>query len=528
MKKAISLALALLFALSLCACGGSKEADAMQGTYTLYAMDYEKSIVLTDGLFDGESYIKLKSGGAAEMCMEGDVANIKWKADGEKLTFTAADGDMAGSLSGGVLTLEADSAKLYFVADEAAKSKVKAISLDELLSGVAATARGSDAPKTDEPTPAAPETPEAPAAEPTETPRIEPAPAAVTEPTELQQMWNGWYFGCIDMHGCSGEWEYLNGETFDVTMYVELGADGSGRLIIYDPFAALVQNETNNLLANAWCHADARYLYADSGLVFGCDIQPVDWVMVHNLMIPEKLNMGSESTNEDGETVGYDFQFKPWGDRWEGDNYTKFIPYFDQYIAALDSGLASPFGDSFPGLGIANYPIPGVNGAASGGNTETPAEQPASGGSGGGNSALLGASPEKLDVNNKGVVYVYYPGDQFVYNDDYGKLKNEQTGVGILIDPMLSDKNFDELKASYEKNNSDEKDYSLVETTVNGYKALILKYSDWLGSTMRVDLDFGGKHGNYYGISFAVSGDSLADCDTELVWAIINSMELAK
>ena len=125
-------------------------------------------------------------------------------------------------------------------------------------------------------------------------------------------------------------------------------------------------------------------------------------------------------------------------------------------------------------------------------------------------------------------MYVYYPGDQFVYNDDYGKLKNEKTGVGILIDPMLSDKNFDELQASYEKNNSDEKDYSLVETTVNGYKALILKYSDWLGSTMRVDLDFGGKHGNYYGISFAVSGDNLQDCDTDLVWAVIESLELVK
>ena len=84
------------------------------------------------------------------------------------------------------------------------------------------------------------------------------------------------------------------------------------------------------------------------------------------------------------------------------------------------------------------------------------------------------------------------------------------------------------LKASYEKNNSDEDDYSLTETTLNGYKAQIMTYSDWLGSTMRVDVDFGGKHGGYYGISFAVSGDSLEDCDTDIVWAIIKSMEVAK
>ena len=123
---------------------------------------------------------------------------------------------------------------------------------------------------------------------------------------------------------------------------------------------------------------------------------------------------------------------------------------------------------------------------------------------------------------------IYYPADQFEYDDLYGKLKNEDTGVGILLDPMLGETNFDELKASYEKNNSDADDYSLVETTVNGYRAQILKYSDWLGSTMRVDVDFGGNHDGWYGISFAVSGDSPEDCDTELVWAIIESMELMK
>lgn len=93
---------------------------------------------------------------------------------------------------------------------------------------------------------------------------------------------------------------------------------------------------------------------------------------------------------------------------------------------------------------------------------------------------------------------------------------------------MLGASNFEEFKQSYEENNSDEEDYSLEETTVNGYQAQILKYSDWLGSTMRVDVDFGGEHDGFFGISFAVSGDSPKDCDTDLVWAIIKSMELAK
>lgn len=519
MKKATALALALILALSLCACGSSstKEDPSLLGTYKLYAMDYDENTTLLAGeLFEGESYITLKSGGAAEFCMEDDVANVKWKADGTNITVTAADGDMTGSLKNGVLTLVLDGSNLYFVADGASTAGIKAITLNEMLGGALSDITGGDEPST----PDTPSTPSAPS-----------APAAPAEPTEAQTAWNGWYFGCIDLDGCTGGWEALNGQTFDATMYIELGADGSGRFLIYDPFGAVVQNSQNNLCVNAFCHADGLYLYADSGDAFGCTVGAGDFIMVHNLADPEKVNTDFEGSNASGEKIDSDFQFRPWGDRWDGDDYAKFIPQFASYLGAVDAGLLCPFGDTFPGLGIANYAIPGVNGAGAasgGGNNEKPAEQPSSGGTSGGNSALLGKNPAKLDINGRGVVFVYYPGDQFKYNADYGKLKNEATDVGILIDPMLGSKNFEELKASYEKNNSDEQDYSLVQTTVNGYKAQILKYTDWLGSTMRVDIDFGGKHGDFYGISFAVSGDSLDDCDTPLVWAIIESMELAK
>ncbi len=522
MKKTIALALALVMLFALCACGSAKEDQSLLGTYTLYAMDYDESTtILASELFDGKNYVTLKSGGSAEFCMEDDVANVKWKADGAKVVITAADGDMEGAIANGILTMEFDGSKLYFVADGAPTDGIRAITLDEMLNGVISDVVNDKPSPTGQPVPPVQTDPPKQDVPAPSTPGPStPAPAA--EPTEIQKMWNGWYFGCVDFDDCTGDWEKLNGETFDVTMYIELGADGVGRLAVFDPFGAVIKNEESNVCVNIWCHADSLYLYADSGDAFGCPVNTKDWVMVHNLLDPAKVNVDSESANAKGEAISYDFQFKPWGDRWEGDNYTKFIPQFGSYIDAIDSGLVSPFGDTFPGFGIAGYEIPGVNGAAGGAE---PAEKPASGG---GNSALLGASPEKLDVNNRGIVYVYYPGDQFRYDDGYGKLKNDDTGVGILIDPMLGSGNYDELKASYEKNNSDEDDYSLTETTINGYRAMIMTYSDWLGSTMRVDIDFGGNHGGYYGISFAVSGDSLGDCDTELVWAIIKSMEVAQ
>ncbi|MBQ7565503.1 MAG: hypothetical protein IJT18_00130 [Oscillospiraceae bacterium] len=491
MKKLTALALALLLVLSLCACGGgSSEDTSMLGTYNLYAMDFgDGNVMLTEAFFTGANYVTLKSGGAGEMALEDDVADVKWKADGEKIVISAADGDMNATVANGLLTLDMDGDKLYFVANDEAKG---------LIPGLASE-------------------------EPTAELGGETEAAASADGAALQAAWNGWWNGCIDLTGCTGDWEFLNGSTYDAVMYVELGEDGVGRLGIFDPFGELISNEHSSIYVDAECHADEQYLYCDSGTAFDAALNPSDWRIVRNLDDPDKLNVGSTSVNANGDTIGYDFQFKPWGDRWEGDNYTQFIPHFDAYISAIDSGITSPFGDSFEGFGIAEPAAGGNDAPAPATDAPAPAaDAPAA------DSALLGANPTKLNVNDKGVAYVSYPGDQFVYDSDYGKLKNETTGVGILIDPMLGATNLAELKASYEQNNSDEDEYSLEETTVCGYNALILKYSDWLGATMRVDLDFGGEHDGWYGISFAVSGDSLPDCDTDVVWAIIDSMELLK
>ena len=41
-------------------------------------------------------------------------------------------------------------------------------------------------------------------------------------------------------------------------------------------------------------------------------------------------------------------------------------------------------------------------------------------------------------------------------------------------------------------------------------------------------MDFGGEHDGFYGMSFNVSVSTLDECDTDVVWAIIQSFELLK
>ena len=348
-------------------------------------------------------------------------------------------------------------------------------------------------------------------------PEPDSTPAALTE---IQNMWNGWWYGCIDLSDCENSWEWADGMTFDAAMYVALDGEGNGTLELYDVYGDFAPGANYNRFAVIDCHADTSYLYGDSGTAFGADIDPADWRIVHNLDNANKLNVGSSFADNDG-SMDYDLTFLPWGDRWETETYQRFIPHFNEYLDNLDVGWNDPFGTGMglqPDTPVQDPDEPAATDAPSSGDS----------GSSGELSPLLGSNPTRLDVNNRGIVYVYYPADQFRYDSDYGKLKNDDTYVGILIDPMLGASNFEELRSSYETNNSDEDDYSLTETTINGYRAMIMTYSDWLGATMRVDIDFGGNHDGWYGISFAVSGDSLADCNTDLVWAIIQSMEVVK
>ena len=81
MKKLTVLLLVVMMVLPMAACGGSKSDNSFAGTYTLYAMDYEDGvIVLAEELFEGESYVTINKDGSAIMCLEGDEANVTWKA----------------------------------------------------------------------------------------------------------------------------------------------------------------------------------------------------------------------------------------------------------------------------------------------------------------------------------------------------------------------------------------------------------------------------------------------------------------
>lgn len=455
------------------------------GEYALYAVEEEGMCLFAEELFDEGGFLKLEKGGKGKVKISEEV-DIDWTMDGEKIIVTENNESCEGTVKDGIVALDLEGMILYFAQEGADTESIGATDLNGALNAALESAF-ADMDFSD------------------------------LELTEVQQKWNGWWYGGMDINGCEKGWEYLNNYTFDVVMYVDLDEEGKGKFTIYDPFAEIVDNEDGvNKFVDIDCHADTNYLYGDTGTEFGYDIDPKNWVFVTFLDNDEKIGTGSSFTDEDGNKMGYDFTLEPWGSYWVGeDSYTQFLSHFDEYKGWIDEGIESPFEDE----------IEGGETESKGGSEETKA---AGGNGSGSQSALLGSSPKKHSINDRDIVYVYYPEDKFEYNSDYGKIKSTAGGADILFDPLLGSTNYDEYKASFEKEYSKESDYSMEEKEVNGFKTLVVTYSDWLSSNMQVVVDFGGSHDGYYGMRFSVTGDSVDDCNSDLVWAIIESMEVAK
>ena len=187
MKKIVSLALALVLVLSLTACGGKdggKSADPNLGKYigTEFSSDGDSWYSLAD-LYDGECYIELKSGGKGVFCLGGEATDIKWSLE-----------------SDGALTLKRDGLESNGVLQDGC------IMLGDLWGNEVYTLYEKEG------TDASPEK---------------------TGDT-LLDWWNGDWYGWWKMTGCSGYYEDMEGDWWDICGNIDIGADKTGVVRLWD------------------------------------------------------------------------------------------------------------------------------------------------------------------------------------------------------------------------------------------------------------------------------------------------------
>ena len=106
MKKIIALLLALAMVLSLAACGGSAEEDPNAGKYLGTTAKALGMVMPMSDIYEGETWLELKSGGKGTIMLDGDDFSMKWTLEGEAITITIDGVDSIGTLADGVITVD--------------------------------------------------------------------------------------------------------------------------------------------------------------------------------------------------------------------------------------------------------------------------------------------------------------------------------------------------------------------------------------------------------------------------------------
>ena len=105
MKKTIALLMVLVMLLSLAACGGGEE-DPNAGKYIGVSAAVGGFSMPMSEVYEGETWIELKSGGRGTIMLGGDDFSMKWTLEGEDLTITVQGVDSVGTLQDGVITVD--------------------------------------------------------------------------------------------------------------------------------------------------------------------------------------------------------------------------------------------------------------------------------------------------------------------------------------------------------------------------------------------------------------------------------------
>ena len=295
MKKVLSLVMILIFSLTACGGkGGGASDDPNLGKYIgeEYSGDGSNWFSLSEIFDEGESYIELKDGGKGVFCLGGDATDIKWTLESDgTLKLTRDSLESNGTLKDGMITLT-----------------------DLWGNEVTITFRkegGSEAAATGD---------------------------------ALLDWWNGDWYGWWKMSGCSGGYEDMEGEWWDVCGSIDIGADKTGTVKLWDedyskddPMA-----ETSVTLSAAGT-GEHGTLTSESGYFTDVDLEHADWIIDPGLEDYEDLIRIDGWYESGDDEFYYEIYLRPWGTAWddmEEDSWPAL--YSSWYVPLIEAGKSMP------------------------------------------------------------------------------------------------------------------------------------------------------------------------------------------
>ena len=160
----------------------------------------------------------------------------------------------------------------------------------------------------------------------------------------LLDWWNGDWYGWWQMTGCSGYYESMEGQWWDVCGVIDIGADSTGTVTLWDEsYTKAEPMASAQVSLNTSGTGEHGTMMSEGGWFTNVALEHADWIVDPGLM--ERDNMICiDGWYEDGDDEYHsEIYLRPWGLYWD-DAGEDFLPYSytDWYLPMIEAGKSMP------------------------------------------------------------------------------------------------------------------------------------------------------------------------------------------
>lgn len=168
-------------------------------------------------------------------------------------------------------------------------------------------------------------------------------PAATTGDA-LLDWWNGAWYGWWKMTGCSGSYESMEGQWWDVCGEIAIGADYTGSVTLWDEdYTRTDPMALASVSLNEAGTGEHGTVMSEGGWFTDTALAHADWIVDPGLLDYDEL-IWIDGDYENGDNAfHYDIYLRPWGLHWEDMDESGYpYRYTDWYLPLIDAGMPMP------------------------------------------------------------------------------------------------------------------------------------------------------------------------------------------
>mgnify|MGYP004624216175 CR=1 FL=1 len=205
-------------------------------------------------------------------------------------------------------------------------------------------------------------------------------PAATTGDA-LLDWWNGAWYGWWKMTGCSGSYESMEGQWWDVCGEIAIGADYTGTITLWDEdYTRADPMALASVSLNEAGTGEHGTVMSEGGRFTDTALAHADWIVDPGLLDYDDLIWIDGDYENGDDEFHYDIYLRPWGLYWEDMDESGYpYRYTDWYLPLIDAGKSMPdaIGEDAPEEAVPTEgaPLTQTDAMASGGDGIVTEEQ---------------------------------------------------------------------------------------------------------------------------------------------------------